>query len=127
MIGLTRRILDSLLITGTAKKLTHETLITFLAEASAIINSRPLVPVPTDPEYPFILTPYTLLTQKTDKGGEPPGPFDEKVPSKRNGKEFNYSQTSSGNDGVRNIYSPFKVDKSGHRTKETYPSAMSFY
>ncbi|XP_065944078.1 uncharacterized protein [Magallana gigas] len=78
MIGLTRRILDSLLITGTAKKLTHETLVTFLAEASAIINSRPLVPVPTDPEYPFILTPYTLLTQKTDKGGEPPGPFDEK-------------------------------------------------
>lgn len=78
MIGLTRRILDSLLITGTAKKLTHETLVTFLAEACAIINSRPLVPVPTDPEYPFILTPYTLLTQKTDKGGEPPGPFDEK-------------------------------------------------
>nr|XP_034315588.1 uncharacterized protein LOC117685358 [Crassostrea gigas] len=78
MIGLTRRILDSLLITGTAKKLTHETLVTFLTEACAIINSRPLVPVPTDPEYPFILTPYTLLTQKTDKGGEPPGPFDEK-------------------------------------------------
>lgn len=78
MIGLTRRILNSLLITETAKKLTHETLVTFLAEASAIINSRPLVPVSTDPEYPLILTPYTLLTQKTDKGGEPPGPFDEK-------------------------------------------------
>lgn len=56
--------------------MTHETLVTFLAEASAIINSRPLVPVSTDPEYPFILTPYTLLTQKTDKGGEPLGPFD---------------------------------------------------
>lgn len=42
MIGLTRRILNSLLITETAKKLTHETLVTFLAEASAIINSRPL-------------------------------------------------------------------------------------
>lgn len=57
--------------------LTHETLITFLAEASAIINLRPVVPVPTNPEYPFILNPYTLFTQKTDKGGKPPGPFDE--------------------------------------------------
>ena len=60
------------------RKFTHETLVTFLAEASAIINSRPLIPVSTYPEYPFILTPYTLLTQKTDKGEEPPGPFDEK-------------------------------------------------
>ena len=78
MIGLTRRIFDSLLMDGSARKLTHETLVTFLAEATAIINSRPLVPVSTDPEYPFILTPYTLITQKTDKGGEPLGPFDEK-------------------------------------------------
>nr|XP_022331189.1 uncharacterized protein LOC111129227 [Crassostrea virginica] len=78
MIGLTRRILDHLLMSESTRKLTHETLVTFLAEASAIINSRPLVPVSTDPEYPFILTPYTLLTQKTDKGEEPPGPFDEK-------------------------------------------------
>ena len=49
------------------RKLTHEDLVKFLAEASAINNSRPLVPVSTDPEYPFILTPYTLLTKKRDK------------------------------------------------------------
>jgi hypothetical protein len=49
-----------------------------LAGATAFINSRPLAPISTNPEYPFILTPYTLITQKTDKGGEPLGSFDEK-------------------------------------------------
>ena len=58
--------------------LTHEILTTFLVEASAIINSRPLVPNSSEPEYPLILTPYTLLTLKTDIGGEPLGPWGEK-------------------------------------------------
>lgn len=44
---------------------------TFLAEASAIINSRPLTAIPTDSDSPFILTPSILLTQKTDEVDEP--------------------------------------------------------
>ncbi len=35
-----------------------------LAEVTAIINARPLVPVSSGPEAPLILTPSTLLTQK---------------------------------------------------------------
>lgn len=66
MIGVTRRILDSMLLEYGGRSLTHEVLTTFLAEASAIINSRPLVSVSTDPENPFVLSPSTLLTQKTD-------------------------------------------------------------
>ncbi|XP_068209384.1 uncharacterized protein [Palaemon carinicauda] len=66
MIGITRRILDSMLLNHTGKSLTHDVLNTFLTEVSAIINSRPLVPVSTDPENPLILTPTMLLTQKTD-------------------------------------------------------------
>lgn len=56
MIGATRRILDSLLLNHKIP-LTHEVLITFLMEVSAILNARPLVPVSTDPEAPQVLTP----------------------------------------------------------------------
>lgn len=65
MIGTTRRILDAILLDYGSRSLTHEVLTTFLAEASSIINSRPLVPVSTDPENPLVLSPSTLLTQKT--------------------------------------------------------------
>lgn len=71
MIGVTRRILDKMLKDHSARGLTHEVLTTFLAEASAIINFRPLTAIPTDPDSPFILTPSILLTQKTDEVGEP--------------------------------------------------------
>ena len=66
MIGTTRRILDPMLLNHGARALTHEVLSTFLAEATSIINSRPLIPVSNDPNSPFILTPSLLLTQKTD-------------------------------------------------------------
>lgn len=36
-----------------------------MAEATAIINSRPIVPVSSDPDMPFVLSPSVLLTQKT--------------------------------------------------------------
>ncbi|XP_054590105.1 uncharacterized protein [Nothobranchius furzeri] len=68
MIGVARRILDSMLLQVGHVKLTHEVLTTFMAEVSAIFNARPLIPVSTDPEAPFILTPSILLTQK---GGVP--------------------------------------------------------
>ena len=35
-----------------------------MAEVAAIVNARPLTPVPTDPGMPEVLTPATLLTQK---------------------------------------------------------------
>ncbi|KAM3938230.1 uncharacterized protein RB166_011994 [Leptodactylus fuscus] len=65
MIGISRNILNSMLMDVNSSRLTHETLVTLLAEVSAIINSRPLVPVSMDPEMSTILTPTTLLTQKT--------------------------------------------------------------
>ena len=64
VIGLTRRILDSLMTSVPGSGLTHEMLVTFLAEASAIINARPLIPLTTDPDDPVPLSPSLLLTQK---------------------------------------------------------------
>ena len=78
MIGVTRRILDSMLLDCKRVALTHEVLVTFMAEARAIINSRPLTPVSSDPECTEILTPSTLLTQKTDSGLQPLTEFDPK-------------------------------------------------
>lgn len=75
MIGITRKTLDSMLMDFNSTRLTHEILTTFLAEASAIINSRPLVPVSKDTETPTILTPATLLTQKLVSVPVPPGNF----------------------------------------------------
>lgn len=71
MIGLTRRILDSMLCDISAKELTHEVLCTFLAEVCAIINARPLVAVSSDPDYPNVLSPSLLLTRKANTDTEP--------------------------------------------------------
>ena len=67
MIGVVRRILDSIMLQVANTPLTHEVLVTFMAEVSAIVNARPLTSVSTDPENPQILTPAMLLTQKTDE------------------------------------------------------------
>lgn len=75
MIGITRRILDSVLLQASYSKLTHEVLIKLMAEVTAIINARPLVPVSTDTEARLILTPSTLLTQKFGVLSPPPGDF----------------------------------------------------
>lgn len=66
LIGVTRRVLDSMLLEIPPGSLTHEILTTFIAEASAIVNSRPLVPVSTDPEDPLPLSPSLILTHKPD-------------------------------------------------------------
>jgi hypothetical protein len=62
MIGIARRILDSTL--KSVSTLTHDVLVTLMAEASAIINARPIVPVSCDPENPEVLSPSMLLTSK---------------------------------------------------------------
>ena len=75
MIGVTRRILDCVLADLGPKRLTHEVLTTLMAEVTAIVYSRPLLPVPSDLEMPEILTPATLLTQKSRALKSIPGSF----------------------------------------------------
>ncbi|XP_039463670.1 uncharacterized protein LOC120436908 [Oreochromis aureus] len=75
MIGISRRILDVMLLQHGNTKLTHEVLVTFMAEVTAIVNSRPLTTVSADSEHPEILTPAMLLTQKVGVPPVPPGQF----------------------------------------------------
>ena len=75
MIGIVRKVLNAMLADLGSRHLTHEVLTTLMAEVMAIVNSRPLVPVSTDPTMPEILTPSTLLTQKTSTLKAIPGEF----------------------------------------------------
>lgn len=78
MIGVSRQILDAMLLQHGKAKLTHEVLVTFMSEMTAIVNSRPLTVVSTDPEHPEILTPVMLLTQKAATPPVIPGHFDDR-------------------------------------------------
>ena len=77
MIGVSRRILDSMLQQASPSRLTHDVLSTLMAEVTGIVNSRPLTPISTDPDSPFLLTPAMLLTQKICTLFPPPGDFKE--------------------------------------------------
>ncbi|XP_027882064.1 uncharacterized protein LOC114150069 [Xiphophorus couchianus] len=75
LIGVSRRILDAMLLQTGHTHLTDEVLSTLMAEVMVIMNARPLVPVSNDPEMPTILTPAMLLTQKTSTVSAPSGEF----------------------------------------------------
>ncbi|XP_070410119.1 uncharacterized protein [Nothobranchius furzeri] len=75
LIGVSRRILDAMLLRTEQTRLTHDVLCTFMAEVMAIINTRPLVPISTDPDSPAVLTPAMLLTQKMSAVSAPLGNF----------------------------------------------------
>ncbi|XP_033124080.1 uncharacterized protein LOC117122572 [Anneissia japonica] len=77
LIGMARRILDSVLREVKPSQLTHEVLVTLMAEVSAIINSHPLLPDSDDPELPINLSPNMLLTMKASQITDPEGPFNQ--------------------------------------------------
>ncbi len=78
MIGIARRILDCMLLEQKRSHLSHEVLTTLMAEVTAIMNARPLIPVSSDPESLLILTPAMLLTFKRGFAPPPPsGSFEE--------------------------------------------------
>ena len=55
MIGVARRILESML--RLVSNLTHDVLVTLMAEVTTIVNSRPIVSVSSDPDNLEILSP----------------------------------------------------------------------
>lgn len=69
MIGVSRRILESMLLN--THNLTHDVLITLMAEVSAIINARPIVAVSSDPDSPEVLCPSALLNMKLEQDQQP--------------------------------------------------------
>lgn len=56
-------------------QLTHELLVTLMAEVTAIVNSRPIATIPSDTNEPRPLTPAMLLTMKARPLAPTPGQF----------------------------------------------------
>lgn len=106
MIGLTKNILYSMFL-QLKDKLSHEVLVTFMAEVSAIINSRLLVP--TDRDELLLLTPATLLTQKALPRPAPAGEFG---PSASGGMS-SICPTPSGTGGINSFSQHCKHERSG--------------
>ena len=79
MIGVSRRILDAMILKE-KNRLTHDSLVTLMAEVCAIVNSRPLLNVSPDPDHPEVLSPSILLTHKQ--------PLNEPVLSNFNAKDM---------------------------------------
>ncbi len=74
-IGTIRRVLDVVIAKLGPRQLTHDLLVTLMAEASAIVNARPIAALPTDPDHVQPLSPATLLTMKTRPLASPLGRF----------------------------------------------------
>ena len=74
-IGTIRRVLDAMFAELGKTQLTHELLVTLMAEVVAIVNARPISALPSDTDDPQPLSPAMLLTMKTCPAGPPPGQF----------------------------------------------------
>lgn len=126
MIGVARRILDSLLLD--VKRLTHEVLTTLMAKVMSVMNSRPLVPVSPDPELPMSLTPATLLTMKTNQSVLcfQLDSFCPKDLYKKSGSVSSTLLTNSGYAGKMNTFQLYSVAENCNRTVKISRKAMWF-
>ena len=64
-IGTLRRVLDEMMMELGRSQLTHELLVTLMAEVSAIVNARPLATVPSDTEATAFVTCHAVMREDT--------------------------------------------------------------
>ncbi|XP_054870215.1 uncharacterized protein LOC118471342 [Amphiprion ocellaris] len=118
MIGLATKILDSMFFQP-KDKLTHEVLVTFMAEVAAIINARPLVRV-TSSDVNFILMPATLLTHKVNIVPAAAGEFGvSDLSTSISGGKFSTCQTPSGTGGANDFSQRCRHARSGRTISQT--------
>lgn len=120
LIGVARKILNSLLLDAKVTRLTHEVLVTLMAEVTSIINARPLAGIFYDPQEPYPLSPATLLTLKTTHTVDSFNleEFSQKDLHKNQGAVYSTFQIAFGRDGKWNTYLHFNREKSGRRMRE---------
>lgn len=74
-INTIHRVLDALFTELGHSQLTHELLVTLIAEVLAIVNAKPIAALSSNTDDPQPLAPAMLLTMKTHPAGPPPGQF----------------------------------------------------
>ena len=90
-IATIRRVLNGMLSDLGPAQLTHELLITLMAEVVGIVNSRPIGTLPSDVDQPQPLSPNMLLTMKTRPLSSAPGVFtSEDLYSRRHWRRAQY-------------------------------------
>ena len=90
-IGTIRQVLNGMFSDLGPGQLTHELLVTLMAEVVGIVNSRPIATLPTDVEQPQPLSPNMLLTMKTRPLTSAPGVFtSEDLYSRRHWRRVQY-------------------------------------
>ena len=124
-IGTIRRVLDGMMMELGRSQLTHELLVTLMAEVSAIVNARPLATVPSDAEEPQPLSPAMLLCMKTRPVAPASGSSYQPISiHAAAGDEFSILRTSSGYVGDVNIFIRSSPDENGTAPNRTLMSAM---
>jgi len=91
-----------------------------MAEVTAIVNARPLVPFPTDPDMLEVVTPSTLLTQKSTSLKAAPGNFSQTVLYSRQWRRLQYDLRFFGLIGEKSIYCCFDRGGSGNLKLEIW-------
>ena len=113
-IVMVRSVLYAMLLGIGHPQLTHELLVTLMAEATGIVNSRPIATIPSDTNEPQPLTPAMLLTMKTHPLKPSPGHF---VPQTSTlvtcGEERSIWPTSFGSVGEESIWRTCRGELSG--------------
>ena len=100
-IGTIRRVLDAMLLELGKPQLTHELLVTLLAEVSAIVNARPISTIPSDVDDPQPLSPAMLLTLKSRPLLPPPGNFiPQDLYARRRWKRAQYNNNNNNNNTI---------------------------
>ena len=129
MIGIVRKILNSMLADLGSLHLTHEVLSTLMAEVMAIVNSRPLLPVSTDPTMPDILTPNMLLTQKSLVLQVIPGEFTANDLCKHNKqwRQVQHLANFFGQGGEKSSYLCYSHDENGKQNHRVLKKETWFY
>ena len=117
-----RHVLDTMLMKIGRSQLTHELLVTLMAEVTGIVNSHPIATIPSDTDETQPLTPAMLLTMKTHPLAPTPGQFIWQDLYGRNWwRKAQHLAHQFGWDGRRRMFKTFREDPSGRPMSVMFP------